>query len=130
MRRMPPRERPRRGACWGSRWASACAAACLAVILVSLAAPGPASAYLCDHSRPAVLPPDPELVSPSGYYASPNDAECRVPADPPGQRTKRRGSMSGLTVFVLAIAGVLLIPIGARGIPASVDPYTDDRPFK
>ena len=38
--------------------------------------------------------------------------------------------MSGLTVFVLAIAAVLLIPIGARGIPASVDPYRDDRPLR
>jgi hypothetical protein len=36
--------------------------------------------------------------------------------------------MKGLTVFVLAVAAVLLIPIGARGIPSSVDPYSDDRP--
>jgi hypothetical protein len=127
---MPPRERPRRGACWGSRRASACAAACLASILVSLAAPAPASAYLCDDSRPAVLPPHPELASPSDYYALSNDAQCRVPADPPTERTKKRGSMSGLTVFVLAIAAVLLIPIGARGIPSSVDPYSDDSPFR
>jgi hypothetical protein len=45
-------------------------------------------------------------------------------------RTKKRGNISGLTVFVLAIAAVLLIPIGARGIPASVDPYRDERPLK
>jgi hypothetical protein len=50
-----------------------------------------------------------------------------VPDVQPSKRTKKRGSMSGLTVFVLAIAAVLLIPIGARGIPSSVDPYTDDR---
>ena len=37
--------------------------------------------------------------------------------------------MSGLTVFVLAIAAVLLIPIGARGIPSSIDPYSDERTF-
>jgi hypothetical protein len=36
--------------------------------------------------------------------------------------------MKGLTVFVLAVAAVLLIPIGARGIPSSIDPYSDDRP--
>jgi hypothetical protein len=38
--------------------------------------------------------------------------------------------MSGLTVFVLAVAAALLIPIGARGIPPSVDPYSDDSPFR
>jgi hypothetical protein len=129
MRRMPPRERPRRGACWGSRWARVLAAACLAVVAVSLALPGPAAAYLCDDSRPAVVPPHPELISPSDY-ASPNDMECRVPEAAPSRRTKKRGSMSGLTVFVLAVAAALLIPIGARGIPASVDPYTDDLPFR
>jgi hypothetical protein len=38
--------------------------------------------------------------------------------------------MSGLTVFVLAVAGALLIPIGARRIPSSIDPYeNDDRTF-
>jgi hypothetical protein len=37
--------------------------------------------------------------------------------------------MSGLTVFVLAVAAVMLIPIGRRGIPYNVDPYRDDRGF-
>ena len=37
--------------------------------------------------------------------------------------------MSGLTVFVLALAGALLIPIGRNGIPRAVDPYGHDRPF-
>jgi hypothetical protein len=95
------------------------------MIAVSLVAPGPASAYLCDDSRPAVVPPHPELISPS-EYASPNDMECRVLDDPPSRRTNKRGSMSGLTVFVLAVAAMLLIPIGRLGIPQTADPYRDD----
>jgi hypothetical protein len=130
MRRMPPRERPRRGAWRGSRWASALGAACLIAVAVSLTLPSPASAYLCDGPRPASPLPHPELISPSDYVA-PNDTECRVPDSPsPAKRVKKRGSMSGLTVFVLAVAAVLLIPIGARGIPSSVDPYADERLFK
>ena len=128
MRRMPPRERPRRGAWRGSRWASAFGAACLLALVVTLTLPGPASAYLCDGPRPATTP-HPELISPSDYVA-PNDTECEVPDKAAPKRTKKRGSMSGLTVFVLAIAAVLLIPIGARGIPSSVDPYADDRLFR
>jgi hypothetical protein len=128
MRRMPPRERPRRGAWRGSRWASALAAACVVAVAVSLSLPGPAAAYLCDGPRPAVAPPHPELVAPS-EYASPNDAECRVPDDPPNRRTKKRGSMSGLTVFVLAVAAMLLIPIGRLGVPRTADPYRDDENF-
>jgi hypothetical protein len=36
--------------------------------------------------------------------------------------------MSSLTVLVLAIAAVLFIPIGALGIPTSIDPFGRDRP--
>jgi hypothetical protein len=128
MRRMPPRERPRRGACcWGSRKARAGAAACLVVFVLTLGAPGPALAYRCeDPPPPPISLPHPELPGPA-QFAPPTSTECRVPDVQPSKRTKKRGSMSGLTVFVLAIAAVLLIPIGARGIPSSVDPYTDDR---
>jgi hypothetical protein len=54
--------------------------------------------------------------------------ECRVPDDDRGHaaRPKKRGSMSSLTVLVLAVAAVSLIPIGARGIPAGIDPYRSD----
>lgn len=126
---MPPRERPRRGACRGSRRARACAAACLVVFGLTLGAPGPALAYRCEDPPPPVSLPHPELPAPE-QYAAPMSTECRVPDVPPTKRTKKRGSMSGLTVFVLAIAAVLLIPIGARGIPSSVDPYTDERLLK
>ena len=130
MRRMPPRERPRRGACWGSRRAKASAAACLATVLVALGAPGPAAAYRCEDPPPPISLPHPELPG-QAPYAAPTSTECQVPDDDGAQaRTKRRGSMSALTVFVLAIAAVLLIPIGARGIPASVDPYRDDEPLR
>jgi hypothetical protein len=37
--------------------------------------------------------------------------------------------MSGLTVFVLAVAVALLIPIGRNGLPRAVDPYGHDRSF-
>jgi hypothetical protein len=37
--------------------------------------------------------------------------------------------VKGLTVFVLALAGALLIPIGRNGIPRTMDPYGHDRPF-
>jgi hypothetical protein len=118
MRRMPPRERPRRGACWGSRSAKAGAAACLAFVLVALALPGPAAAYRCGSTQ---------LDGAQATAQSSQDCRAeRSPAAP--ARTPKRGSMKGLTVFVLAVAAVLLIPIGARGIPSSVDPYSDDRP--
>jgi hypothetical protein len=97
-------------------------------VVLSLAAPGPAAAYLCDEAPPVSVP-HPELPSRS-LYAAPDGTECRVPDDDRAGpvRTRKRGNMSGLTVFVLAVAAALLIPIGARGIPSSVDPYNDDRP--
>jgi hypothetical protein len=98
--------------------------------VLSLAAPGPAAAYRCDEAPPVSVP-YPELPSRS-LYAAPDGAECRVPDNDrtdPIRRTRKSGSMSGLTVFVLAVAAALLIPIGARGIPSSIDPYNDDRPL-
>lgn len=58
-------------------------------------------------------------------------SECTTSADRrrPQKRAHKKGSVSGLTVFILAIAGALLIPIGRNGIPRMVDPYGHDRPF-
>lgn len=118
MRRMPPRQRPRRGACWGSRSAKAGAAACLAFVLLVLAVPGPAAAYRCGATQ-----------LDGAQVTARSSQDCRAEPSPAVRtRTQKRGSVKGLAVFVLAVAAVLLIPIGARGIPSSVDPYSDDRP--
>jgi hypothetical protein len=42
---------------------------------------------------------------------------------------RKRGSMGGLTVFVIAVAAALLIPIGRNGIPRAGDPFGHDRSF-
>jgi ABC-type Fe3+ transport system permease subunit len=52
---------------------------------------------------------------------------CRRVSERPARKPKR-GSMSSVAVFVVAIAVVLLIPIGARGIPSSLDPYGRELP--
>jgi hypothetical protein len=111
---MPPRVRPRRGAWWGSRRARAGAAACLASLALGLGTPGPAAAYPCaDAVRP---------------QAATGSADCRATTERP-TRERKRGSASSVAVFVVAIAVVLLIPIGARGIPSSVDPYSRELPL-
>jgi hypothetical protein len=53
--------------------------------------------------------------------------DCRVPRDESGGslRKRKRGTMGSVTVLVLSVAAVLLIPIGARGVPSSIDPYRD-----
>jgi hypothetical protein len=120
---MPPRARPRRGAWRGSRGGSAVAAACLAAVAL-LSLPSPASAFPCgDAPRPAVPPRQLSSVHTGG-------AECTTPGRRrKPQRTNKRGSVGGLTVFVLAVAGALLIPIGRNGLPRASDPYGHDRPF-
>jgi hypothetical protein len=57
--------------------------------------------------------------------------DCRVPTGKPARpaRVNKRGSASSLTVLVLAVAAVLLIPIGVLGTPPGVDRYREDRPF-
>jgi hypothetical protein len=117
---MPPRARPRRGAWRGSRQARAGAAACFAFVVITLAAPGPAAAYRCEDEPRAAAP---------GVVM--NVEDCRVPNDEPARpaRAKKRGSMSSLSVLVLALGAVLLIPIGALGMPTSVDPFGRDRPY-
>lgn len=130
MRWKPPRARPRRGAWRGSQQAKAGAAACLVAALLTLAAPGPASAYRCEDAVRSSTPAPYLEAHGRAMFSAPANTECPFPADEQrgSGRPKKRGSMSGLTVFVLAIAAVLLIPIGARGIPASADPYRED-PF-
>jgi hypothetical protein len=120
---MPPRMRLRRGAWRGSRSARAGVAACLAAAAVLLLPPAPASAFPCGEApRPPVT---------KRHLSSVQQAadECTTPGNRPRKRPRKKGNVSGLTVFVLAIAGALLIPIGRNGLPRSADPYGHDRPF-
>ena len=110
---------PRRGV-WGlgSRRAKAGAAACCAALGFALAVPQQAVAYRCSEG-PASATPTSEL---SGL--SPD--ECRVPGSlhrREAGRPQKRGNMTGLTVFVLAVAGALLIPIGRSGTVHTGDPF-------
>jgi hypothetical protein len=120
---VPSRVRLRRGAWEGSRRAKAMAAACLAVGALTLLAPPAAVAFPCgdpardrgaSQVRPANVSPH-ECGSPQTFRPSASEGE------------RKKGSISGLTVFVLAVAGALLIPIGRNGIPRSGDPYGHDR---
>jgi hypothetical protein len=83
--------------------------------------PSPAAAFPCG-DRAATAAQGRHLTSVSAD-------ECRSPektrAKPPVRKSKK-GSMSTLTVFVLAIAGALLIPIGRNGLPHSGDPFGHD----
>jgi hypothetical protein len=115
--------RPRRGALWlGSRNARAVAAACLAAGVLAAAVPQPAAAYPCGDGAASAA---------QGRHltAVPAD-ECRSPETlrrtKPKARTSKRGSISTLMVFVLAIAGALLIPISRNGLPHSGDPFGHD----
>lgn len=114
--------RPRRGAWEGSRRAKAVAAACLAVLAFALVQPQQAVAYPCGDGPASATPPR--------TLAGVTSDECRVPEtfkrSAPAARAKKRGSMRGLTVFVLAIAGALLIPIGRNGLPHGGDPFGHD----
>jgi hypothetical protein len=116
--------RPRRGAWEGSRRARVLAATCFAAVATAAALPPAASAYPCGEA-PTPAPTKTRQLS----GISPD--ECRVPetlrrakAEP--RRERKRGSVSGLTVFVLAIAGALLIPIGRNGLPHGGDPFGRD----
>ena len=119
MTQSTPSARLRRGAWEGSRAAAAITAA-LAAILLAATAP-PAAAFPCEDGRPRT----PGAWTPS----PPPGGECRAPesvtrADPP---KRKKGSISAFTVFVLAIGGVLLIPIG--GAIGRGDPFGHDRGF-
>ena len=113
--------RPRRGAWEGSRQAKAVAAACFAALAFALAEPQQAAAYPCGNVTSATPPRTLSSLAPD---------ECRVPETlrrtKPPARANQRGSVGGLTVFVLAIAGALLIPIGRNGMPHGGDPFGPD----
>lgn len=119
---------PCRGA-WGkgSRRAKAVAAACLAALAVAAALPQSAAAYPCGDSPTAARAPQLARVSPD---------QCRVPeslrrSKSDGRPAKRKqGSMSALTVFVLAVVGALLIPIGRNGLPKGEDPFDHDPTYE
>lgn len=114
--------RPRRGALGvGSRWATkGVAAACLAAF--ALALPQGAAAFPCGDGK------DPTASTRQLMSIAPD--ECRTPEKgrpaPQPERVNKTGSMSGLTVFVLAVAGALLIPIGRLGLPHGSDPFRQD----
>jgi hypothetical protein len=114
--------RPRRGAWEGSRQAKAVAAACFAVLAFALSQPQQAAAYPCGDGVTPTTPPR--------TLSSLQPDECRVPETlrrpKPPARANKRGSVGGLTVFVLAIAGALLIPIGRNGLPHGADPFGHD----
>jgi hypothetical protein len=96
----------------------------LAAIAVLVSLPAPASAFPCGEAAPPAVPSR-QLSSVEQVPSECNSsAERRKP-----QKTRKKGSVSGLTVFVLVVAGALLIPIGRNGIPRMVDPYGHDRPF-
>jgi hypothetical protein len=130
MKKTPPRERPRRGA-RGSRWASALAAACLVAALIAVSLPERASAFGCGApERPAQTFVPPRELQGSQRVERTGD-DCTTPGNHPRTqaRTRKKGSVSGLTVFIIAIGAALLIPIGRNGIPRTVDPYGHDRSF-
>ena len=117
------RVRPRRGA-WGkrSRQAIAAAAACLAAVVLALSAVPPAGAFPCG---------DTSATATQGRHLTSISAdECRAPGDVHRHkrpaRAQKKGSISALTVFVLAVAAALLIPIGRNGLPHGGDPFGRD----
>ena len=116
--------RLRRGA-WGegSRAARALAAACLVAVAMALVLPSTAAAYPCGERRA------PATQARALMSASVSIDECRAPEQGPKSepaRTHKRGDMTGLTVFVLAIGAALLIPIGRKGLAHGSDPFDHD----
>lgn len=120
--------RLRRGA-WGegSRAAKALAAACLVAVAIALVLPQTAAAYPCGERRV------PATQSRQLQSASISLDECRAPEQrrrSQPTRTRKRGSASGLTVFVLALGAALLIPIGRNGLPHGGDPFGHDPTYE
>jgi hypothetical protein len=116
--------RLRRGA-WGegSRAARALAAACLVAVAIALVLPSTASAYPCGERR-APASHGRTLMS-----TAVSIDECRAPEqlrETEPARTRKRGDMTGLAVFVLAIGAALMIPIGRSGLAHGSDPYGHD----
>jgi hypothetical protein len=101
------------------------AAACLASAACALSLPAYSGAFPCGEAPHSAVPPR-QLSSVRQQTA----ADCTTPGNRrKPHRTRKKGSVGGLTVFVLALAGALLIPIGRNGLPRSFDPYGHDRPF-
>jgi hypothetical protein len=104
----------------------AAAAACLVVGVLASALPPTASAYPCGDGAARTTQAR-QLMS-----ASPD--ECNVPetlrrTEPPA-RERKKANISGLTVFVLALAGALLIPIGRNGLPHSGNVFGHDPTYR
>lgn len=115
--------RPRRGVLrLGSRQVRAAAAASLAAGALATAFPPPAAAYPCGEVAPS--------AAEGRQLTSAAADECRLPEtghrSKPPARTRKKGSISGLTVFVLAIAAALLVPIGRNGRLHRGDPFGHD----
>jgi hypothetical protein len=92
-------------------------------LLLSL--PAPATAFPCGDAPHSAVPPR-QLAS----VRQQSGADCTTPGNRrKPHRTRKTGSVIGLTVFVLALGGALLIPIGRNGLARSFDPYGHDRPF-
>jgi hypothetical protein len=114
--------RPRRGA-WGkgSRQATAAAAACLVAVILALSAAPPAAAFPCGDTS--------ATATQGRHLTSVSADECRAPGGvhrhKRSARAQKKGSISALTVFVLAVAAALLIPIGRNGLPGG-DPFGRD----
>ena len=101
------------------------AAACFAALAFALSLPQQAEAYPCDSQTTVRLP----------QLAEASSDECGVPEKlkrseaPPAREKKKEGDLSGLAVFVLAIAAALLIPIGRNGMPHG-DPFGHDPTYE
>jgi hypothetical protein len=106
-------------------------------MLVALSVPSPAQAFPCGPSfrsvpRTAPVTPARRLQNAEAAEQVQTPDDCTTPSNRPRRapaKANKKGSMSGLTVFVLAVAAALLIPIGRNGLPKAVDPYGHDRSF-
>jgi hypothetical protein len=93
------------------------------VVAVVVCLPTSASAFPCGEApRPSVPPRQLANLQATDDCRSPGELQKH-----PAKRARKKGSISGLTVFVLVIGGALLIPIGRNGLPRNVDPYGHDR---
>jgi hypothetical protein len=120
--------RLRRGA-WGegSRVAKALAAACLAAVSIALLLPATAGAYPCGERRA------PATQARTLSSAAVSIDECRAPEQGRKResvRTRKRGDMTGLTVFILGLGAALLIPIGRSRLAHGGDPFGHDPTFE
>jgi hypothetical protein len=118
--------RLRRGA-WGegSRAARALAAACLAAVAIALLLPATAGAYPCGERR------EQATRTRTLSSAAVSTDECRTPEQ--SRKTapaRKRGDMTGLTVFILGLGAALLIPIGRSRLAHGGDPFGHDPTFE